>query len=259
MSLLDDLKKQADLQKGQEGDSAEQKKRHFDAVQAALKLVSRYLSELAKSLNVIKPPVRRSFAVEQTIKLDNLFAVEYSAMDRRQTIEHKDHLRDVFIRFRWISEQPATIMAEKRSPPTIQRLREDLQSYGLRFNLNEVKNDRHIVERGVFAIQNEIGAAVTATGDWETGKIRLRLKNIERLGNFDFHYDADELDNALLEELAKVLLGQSNRFRTMGRHQQNMQTIPQVRSVIKLEEEKIEESQETRKGVLSGLKSLFKR
>jgi hypothetical protein len=204
MSLLDDLKKQADLQKGQEGDSAEQKKRHFDAVQAALKLVSRYLSELAKSLNVIKPPVRRSFAVEQTIKLDNLFAVEYSAMDRRQTIEHKDHLRDVFIRFRWISEQPATIMAEKRSPPTIQRLREDLQSYGLRFNLNEVKNDRHIVERGVFAIQNEIGAAVTATGDWETGKIRLRLKNIERLGNFDFHYDADELDNALLEELAKT-------------------------------------------------------
>ncbi len=259
MSLLDDLKKQADLQKGQEGEGAEQKKRHFDAVQAALKLVSRYLSELAKSLNVIKPPVRRGFAVEQTIKFENLFAVEYSATDRRQTIEHKDHLREAFMRFRWISEHPATVMAEKRSLATIQRLREDLESFGLRFNLNEVKNDRLVIERGVFAIQNEIGAAVTVTGDWETGKIRLRLKNIERLGNFDFHYVADEIDNALLDELAKLLLGQPNRFRAMGKHQQNMQTIPQVRSVIKPVEEEIEESQETKKGVLSGLKSLFKR
>ena len=48
------------------------------------------------------------------------------------------------------------------------------------------------------------------------------MKNFGGLTVNEYIYDADEVDSALLEEMAKYLIDKPNTFRDIGRHQQSM-------------------------------------
>ena len=101
MGLLDDLKKQAEIrqQVPSSHDDAVRQFRYFQPVQSALQEASRYFGELAESLNVIKPDVRRQFYIEGSTKLSHLLQGDYTVRDRRKTIDGRDYLTEVSLRF----------------------------------------------------------------------------------------------------------------------------------------------------------------
>jgi hypothetical protein len=224
MGLLDDLKQQAEtLRKEQESGRTAQLQ-NSQAMQSGLREARRYLTELASSLNIIKPPVYRSYHLDAANKLDQLEQCEYKVREKQRTFEQKDYLEEVAFLFRCVGAHDLTI--EKSSAQSVNRLREFLWSYNMRFDCREWKGERGLLERATFTVFADVPATAVFAGDWDTGKITLTLKNVERPGEAAFQYDAVELNPALFEELAKLLLGKPNRFRNLGGHQQMMQSMP---------------------------------
>ena len=46
--------------------------------------------------------------------------------------------------------------------------------------------------------------------------MRLCLRNYERLGTLNYAYEADEITEALMEQLGLLVLGKPNRFKVMS-------------------------------------------
>ncbi len=69
---------------------------------------------------------------------------------------------------------------------------------------------------------NEIPVFIKFTADFEKGKIFLSIKNLNGLVSSEFTYDADEIDETLLDEFAKCVVGKPNTLTDLGRYQQSM-------------------------------------
>ncbi len=260
MGLLDELKQQAESQKHQQQTSQAERQQHMLAIDAVLRDASRYFTELANSLNLIKPQVNRNFYIEGTAKLDGLAQGDYRARDRRKSLDHRDFFEEVSFRFNCTGAQ--NLVVEKLTSPAVDRLRDSLRVCGLVFDCKEIKNDRNYVERGIFTITAEVPAAATLIGNFDTGNIKLELRNIEALGTMDYQYDVAEFNGDILEELAKLLLSKPNQLRRLGKYQEMLLTSPrQVLADVKYPEspQTPAPAQEPKSSLLENLKSLIKR
>ena len=262
MGLLDDLKQQAESKKVEVQTNEAQRSQNLQAVNAALRSAFQYFTEFANSLNILKPDIARSFFVDSSTRFENFAQGSYRVRDRRRTVDHKDYLEEVALRFSWTGAQPPVIV--KDTPMLIQRLRDSLTGYNLRYQCQEFKNERGGVEKAAFTIEPEIIASAAFAGSWETGGITLTLRNVEMLGGIDYQYGADELDAALFEEVAKVVLGKPNNLRNIGRAQEMLRTTPRLRATAPEVQypptpAASDPAAGARSGMLDGLKSMLKR
>lgn len=229
MGMLDDLKRQAEIRRQEEERSQAEKNRNLQAVHVALRNAFQYLSELADSLNILKPEVTRAFFVDATTRFDRPFQGDYRVRERRKIVDHRDYFVEVTLRFDWKDSNP--LIVEKDTPALIKRLTDELQSFNLRFETKAFRNRKHAVERVRFIIEPEFIGSVRLAGDWDAGTVALSLKNVEMLGSINYLYDAPELDAPLLEEIAKVVLGKPNNLRELGKHQALARTRPWSQAV----------------------------
>jgi hypothetical protein len=222
MGLLDDLKQQADSLRQKQQVSQEVLNQNLVLAHAKLNETLRYWIEVFNSLNVIKPVIPRFYFLDAANRMENLLQCDYNVNGRRLTVDHKDYIEAVVLRFRCIAGHKLTI--EKQTDPLVQRLRDMLWAHNLRFDLKEYRNERGYVERGVFTVMCEVPVQILIDADLEKAQVRITGKNLEKLGEFAYTYDFDEFGKPILEELAKVIIAKPNTFRIMGRHQQAMLT-----------------------------------
>ena len=261
MGILDDLKQQAESLKQQQESGRAARIQNLQAIQPGLWEASRYLGDLANALNVIKPQVYRSFYVDMANKLDQLAQCDYMVRDKRRTLDNKDYLEEVVFGFRSVGNQNLTI--EKDSPEGVKRLRDYLWAYNFRFECREFKTAQGLVERGTFTVFAELPATATFAGDWDSGKIKLTLKNIDKTGDVDYLYDASETNLTLLDELAKFLLGKPNNLRHLGSHQKMIRSTQHLLAAPEDNQPQdsppLASEPEHKGGVLGFVKSLLKR
>lgn len=153
----------------------------------------------------------------------------------------------------------------------VQRLRDHLWTHALKFEVNEIRNQRGYVERGIFTVKCEVPVAITISGDLENGQIKIVTKNLEKLGEYAYVYDFDEFGNEVLEELGKVIIAKPNNFRTTGRRQQAMAAATTARpprdavaNALAAQQDagpevSMETSDDAAKGLMYNIKSLLKR
>jgi len=262
MALLDDLKRQAEIRRLEEKRNQAERNRNLQAVHHALRDAYQYFTELADSLNVLKPEISRSFFIDRTTRLDGLLQGDFRVRERRRSVDHRDYLWDVILRFNWEATNP--LVLERETPAQIKQLTDELHAYGFRFEAKAFRNKKYAIERVRFAVDPEFVASARFTGDWDTGTIALTLKNVEVLGPANYLYDAAELDSVLLEEIAKLVLGKPNNLRDLGRHQELARTTPWVRPARIEEPAPADEAEpdgepESKTGLLERLKSLLER
>ena len=147
--------------------------------------------------------------------------------------------------------------AEKESPATIQSLKEYSWAYNIKFETQEFKNERGFVERVIFKIPGEIVVNITINGDFEKSQIKIHTKNTERLSEYNFTYEIDEINETLLEQFSKFLLGKPNNFRQLGKQQSSAVRQSSKRSILDTQYASVEEPGEKKKGLLDSIKSLF--
>lgn len=213
-SLLDQLRHQAELRQRENNTALAERTSTNEGIDRALKHVFFYLHELVQQLNILKPPIPRCFPlIEQTV-LDQLNWHEGFA-DYRTQSQSAGALVEL-VTFSYRLKGGASLHVE-RDGPSVERFRTTLFDFGLAFNCKEFKNERSYVERAEFEINSDVSVSARWRADFAKGLILLEARNLERLGSALYTLRPQAIDQALLEDFGRLVIGQSNRFRELSK------------------------------------------
>ncbi len=211
MGLLDDLKKQAETVKTQQHLQQTLQEGNLKLVEDKMRQAFQYVNELLKQLAVLKPVNPMIYSIPGIGDLTNLGYAESFIDYRRKRLADRDCMDSISFYIRWSSDQ--TLVVERDMPAGAGKVRDVLFAYGLKFAEEEVKGQRGVAAVWRFSVQSTIVADVSVRADHEHGKLLVTGKNLEHLGTEDFAVPAAEVNESLLEEFAKMLLGQPGGFR----------------------------------------------
>jgi hypothetical protein len=183
-------------------------------IDESLKYIFFYLHDLVQQLNTLKPEIPRTYVLIDNLALADLAWQEGFADYRTQSQSAGAMMELVTFTFQLTG---AKTLVVERDGSVAERFRSALFDYGLKFSCQEFKNERRYVERAEFKISSQLSVSLRWRADFERGVLVFETRNFERLGISLFNVKPSAIDFALLEELGKLVLGQSSRFRDLAK------------------------------------------
>jgi hypothetical protein len=211
MGLLDDLKKQAEMVKSQQISKQSMLQEGIKLVEAKMNQTFVYLNDLLKQLAVLRPTNPMVYPIPGIGDLHNLAFAESFIDYRKKRISEKDYYDAIIFFIRWSSA--ANLSIERDMPATIQKVRDVLWSFGLKFTEEEIKKPGGGFQKMKFNVPHTITCDVTISADHENARLVVKGKNLLRLGPEELRIPAAEVNEALLEDFAKMLIGQPTALR----------------------------------------------
>lgn len=209
-SLLDNLKQQAMVKLQSEEQKSTKQTELLQRMSQALERAFLYLNDLTRQLNVLKPQYAKAYQFFGIVDFDKMTWQEGRADYRMQVVSTDDrYYEQVTLRYRLLGEKPFVVTREH---PAQEKLRKALFDNNIAFTAEEERNDRSLVERATFTFPCEIKAGLLLSANYETGKLSLKTRNIERFGIMEFQMSPEDIDATALDELTRFLLGESNRI-----------------------------------------------
>ena len=185
-----------------------------EAIDQALKKFFFFLHDLVQQLNILKPAISRDYPINEQLVLSGLNWQEGFSDYRMQS-----HSEGALVEFVTFSAQLGGTQSlfTERDGTVVSRLRSQLFDLGLSFHCKESRNSRGYVERAQFEILSKLTLSARFSGDYDKGQIALEMCNIERLGPTRLVFSALAVNETLLDEFGKLVLGLPNRFRELCR------------------------------------------
>ncbi len=216
MGLLDDLKKQADAVRTHENFQRSVQTENIQVVEDAMRRSFKYLHDLLEQLKVIKPVNPIVYALAGIGEMRDLGFSDSSIDHRTKRIADKDHCERVELYLMWTS--PADLVVERDMPQAAEKVRDSLRSANVRFSEDEKKGPLGTVLLTRFRIPKTVRTDVSIRADHAERRLIVVSKNLLRTGRDDFAFPADDCNERLLEDLARLLIGQPSdlrRYRTV--------------------------------------------
>ena len=110
-------------------------------------------------------------------------------------------------------DSPASLTVERDMPATIQKVNDVLWSFGLKFTEEKIKKPGGGFEKMKFTVPSTVTCDITITADHDNGRLVVKGKHFLRLGADELRIPAGDINVALLEEFAKMLIGQRSVLR----------------------------------------------
>lgn len=213
-SLLDQLRQRAEIRQREIHSELAERTSANEAIDQALKHLFFYLHELVQQLNIIKPEIPRDYPLIEQFELNQLSWQEGFA-DYRTQSQSAGALVEL-VTFSYHLSRNTTLHIE-RNGPSVDRFRAMLFDFGLPFTYKEFKNERSYVERAEFEIRSDVSVSARWRADFSKGVIALETRNFERLGSALYNVRPQSVDQALLDDFGRLILGQPNRFRELAK------------------------------------------
>lgn len=204
MGLLDDLKKEAETLKNQEAARTQTLKANAVQVDQAMRTVFKYMNELFRQLNVVKPACERAYDLQTVGKIDGLSQSDYRIEYRTSQRNNTEHFEELTITFRRSKPETFTV---KREAESIERFRDLLWQNNMRFTSEPFRNERRVITHEFFTINNEVICGADVVSDYDEGVIRFKLKNVEGFGPSIYTLEPSNVNDQSLEDLAKLFIG----------------------------------------------------
>ncbi|MCG2575745.1 hypothetical protein LZ012_01910 [Dechloromonas sp. XY25] len=214
LGLLDQLRRQAEIRQREIHSALTERTAINEAVDQALKHIFFFLHELVQQLNIVKPGIPRDYVLSEQHLLNCLDWQEGFA-DYRTQSQSAGALVEL-VTFSYHLKGKGSLLIE-RDGATVERFRTTLFDYGLPFTCKEFKNERQYVERAEFDIRAEVSVSARWRADFAQGTIALETRNLERLGSALHTLRPRAIDQALLDDFGRLVLGQPNRFRELAK------------------------------------------
>lgn len=208
--LLSALRQQALAKQQSENQKISQRDEILQRIHSALGMTFQYLNDLVQQLNILKPPYAKAYSFFGVADFDGLAWQEGRADFRMQETASDNRLYDqVTLRYRLAGPKQFRV---ERENPALEKLRKALFDYNIAFTADELRNERNQVERATFTFPCEIKAGLLLAGNYESGKLLLRTRNIERFGIMEYQLSPEAINQEALDELARLILGENNRI-----------------------------------------------
>lgn len=209
-SLLANLKQQALAKQQSENQKSSQREEFLQRIHSALGMAYQYLNDLVQQLNILKPPYAKAYSFFGAADFEGMAWQEGRADFRMQETSSDNRLYDqVTLRYRLASQKQISVTREN---PALEKLRKALFDYNITFAVDEARNERGHIERATFTFPCEVKAGLLLAGNYETGKLLLRTRHIERFGIMEYQLQPESINQETLDQLAHLILGESNRI-----------------------------------------------
>lgn len=212
MSLLDELRQQAE--EIRLGDSAQHalKAEAVGQVEAAMARGFRYFQDLLQQLKVIRPSVVERFQLPRLALFPELVLEETFLDYRKSRAADREFYDGIFLQVRWAADAP--LRFARVMPGEIQRLRDLLWSNGVRYEEEEMRRGDGTLTCVEFTIPAAIVTDLRLVAQPDRAAIRIAARNMERLGLEEFVVPAEQLTESVLEQFAAALLGRRSSLGT---------------------------------------------
>jgi hypothetical protein len=214
MSFLNQLKQQAQSLQSQQGVQTQHLEANTAATEAACKTVWHYFAELPRQLNVIEPGAA-------TLSLDGKAMWPAMKQTGFRFDARKKMLRDKevfdYLALGWqlvpLDSGVAKARVKVNFPPDLERVERRLRAGHVPHERQELRHpETNGLQAIVFEHEMAARASVLMTADHDNAVLLIRLAGVNGLEIVNTAYPAAQLNTTVLDELAKLIVGQSSRF-----------------------------------------------
>ena len=215
MSFLSELKIRANALQGLQQDAQHDLLANTHACELACRMAQNYLQDLCAQLNVILPPAAGWYSLDGKAPFPALVQRNFRCDARRKMLRNAEVCD--YIGVGWDlapgTGQVATHSVTVNFPPDLERVTNRLAFGQIQHERKDLRHpESNKLQAYLFEYQTEARAFVTLTPDHDGGRIAFRVSNVGGFGVRSTVYPAAQVVPALLDELARMLLGQASRF-----------------------------------------------
>jgi hypothetical protein len=214
VSFLNQLKSQAkELQSRQERESADLEQ-NAGRAERACDLAQHYLRDLARHLNVISPAAPR-FTLDGKTPWPPMKFIEFRVDARKKMLRDKEVFDWVGMGWRVVPQvgQPVGGTVKVNFPPDLQRVESRLAMGPVKHERKELRDpEKNRLLALQFDYLTETRGNVLVTPDHGKATITFRIMNATGFEIINTSYPAAMIKNELLDELAKLIVSQPQRF-----------------------------------------------
>ena len=179
-------------------------------VSGALERAFRYLKEFIEQLNIVNPAYAKGYSIVGVPNFDGLTwedgSIDYHA---RETSPITKLYEQVTLHFRLSAHKQLRVTRES---PLHEKLKQVLLENNIEFTTQEERNERGSIVRMTFVLPCEVKASLQLVGKFDTGKLVLKTRNIERFGMLEHLLAPEAITEESLDELTGFILGESSRI-----------------------------------------------
>lgn len=215
MSFLSELKSRANALQGLQLNAQHDFVANAQACELACRMARLYLQDLCVQLNVIQPPATGPYSLDGKVPFPALVQRNFRCDARRKMLRNAEVCD--YIGVGWdlapANGQVATDRVTVNFPPDLERVTNRLSVGQIQHERKDLRHpESNQLLAYVFDYQTEARAFITLTPDHDGGCIAFRVSNVGSFGVLNTVYPAAQVVPALLDELARMLLGQPSRF-----------------------------------------------
>lgn len=214
MSFLNQLKSQAHALQTEQSVQQTQHEANTRLTEATSKTTWFYLEELAKQLNVIGPSGPK-LSLNGKTPWPDMKLVDFRVDARKKKLRDQDVFDYIALGWRIVPRDGGSVSGSVSAnfPPDLTRIETRLSAGSIKHDRVNVRHpEKNTLQAIRFDYQTEARASVTVKVDHETAQLSFRLVNVQSFEVANTVYSAQQLQSPLLDELAKLIVGQPSIF-----------------------------------------------
>jgi hypothetical protein len=214
VSFLNQLKSQANALKSQQGQAQQNLEENTHQTEDASRFALQYLHDLARHLNVIAPKAGR-FSLDGKTPWPAMKLIDFRADARKKMLRDREVFDYFALGWRVVPQvgQPVGGTVTVNFPPDLERVEARLAMGPVKHERKEV---RHPEKNTLLALQfdyiTETRGNVVVTARHDQAEFDFRLMNATGFGIINTTWPADRIRAELMDELARLIVGEPNRF-----------------------------------------------
>lgn len=208
-SLLETLRAQSDAMRGPEGGNRRPPEEALRELDRRMWKAFKWLDEAIGHLEVIRPAIAHDY------KLGEVFTIASPQFDhgflsfRRKALGGQEVVEHVELFYRLAGPQPIEL---KVAPGGANAIDDRLRAAQIKFQYRTEQDENRIVRHGIFTIIPAVTAFIKLLPDYRRQTVEVTLRNVDRFETVALEFTADKFDEAALEDLVRLILGEDNAF-----------------------------------------------
>ena len=225
MSLLDDLKKQAEEKakgdQGKDNTGSQKHDKNWHMLAPKMHIIFNYMKELADNLNIVSSDSTSDFNLTKTIIFKNLKKRDFKIAKNKD-----DDLKSFIFRYDLVGERNIPVVINNM--PEAEKVRGILNQRLIKFT-EKVENKNRII----ISVIPKIRVQFKYTVDLDKALILLQISNFDTAWDQTIRFTPDVITNNLMEETAKYILLEPNHFMEMSGNTVSDDMREKLREVLK--------------------------
>ncbi|MFK5892432.1 MAG: hypothetical protein QM504_04330 [Pseudomonadota bacterium] len=230
-----------------------------------MQMIFNFFKEIVEHLQFIQEPISVINYSNKYPDLGKLIQQDYKlSTDKHGGMSHYNELMDINVRFYCMGDESMEL--ELKSQPEIEQQINFLTAKKISFEWSR-QHDAVTGSYAIFIIEKKIPVKINFHVDYENSRINLEIFNHHNFGHIKRSYMPDEINDALLDQLAKFLLRKDNDFIKIEMSEKDREALREnLRQNINFDsrpisnEQQLNEAPEKGKnqGLFSKISSMFK-